>query len=50
MKKYKVIKRYVDKYDKEIHYTGETVALEATRAAELKGYVKEVKEKNKDGK
>ena len=49
MKKYKVIKPYVDKYTGEDRYTGDEVELTAARAKELKEYVQEAKEK-KNGK
>ena len=48
MKKYKVVKPYVDKYTHEDRYTGDVIELTAARAKELKEYVKEVKEKKND--
>lgn len=50
MKKYKVIKPYVDKYTKEDRYIGQELELTTDRAKELEEYVKEVKEKKKNGK
>ena len=49
MKKYKVIKNFVDKYTKESCYTGDVLELTPERAEELEGYVEEVKGK-KNGK
>lgn len=48
MKKYKVIKDYVDKYTKEDRYIGDELELTDERAKELEGYVEKVKEKKKD--
>ena len=49
MKKYKVVKAYVDKYTGADRYTGDVIELDPARAKELKDYVQEVKEK-KNGK
>lgn len=48
MKKYKVIKDYVDKYTLDYHYKGTIVELTDKRASDLFAYVKEIKEGKKD--
>jgi len=47
MKKYKVIKEYVDKYTLDLHYRGSTVELTPSRAFDLADYVEEIKETKK---
>lgn len=50
MKKYKVIKPYVDKLTLEMHERGEVVELDDGRAKELTDVVEELKPANDGGK
>lgn len=46
MKKYKVIKPYVDKHTLEMHERGDVVELDDARAKELTDVVEELKAKD----
>ena len=47
MKKYEVVKDYVDKYTLEYQHKGAIVELTDKRASDLHAYVKKVKEAKK---
>jgi hypothetical protein len=41
---YQVVSPFQDKYSKQVYNVGDVYQADSTRAKELKGYIKEVKE------